>query len=492
MKRQIMKQFVLLIPQLFLLSTYLVGQGGLQQAINTFAKDDQFTHASVGISVIEVESGKQIASHEAQKSLLPASSLKVVTTASALAILGEDFTFKTELQYDGTIDDSGTLKGNLYVKGYGDPTLGSSKFDAAMKLDAVMTTLVAAVQKVGIKKIDGMIVGDASYFDSAVSGRTWPWEDMGNYYGAGAWGLNIHDNLYYLHFQQNAKLGVQPKIKFTDPAIPNFTLINEIRSAGKNTGDNAYIFAAPFSYTAFVRGTIPIGSKTFTIKGAIPEPPFLVAHLLMKELEVKGVLTNRIATTQLELEREGYAEKKRTTIKTINSLPLKTIVKETNLKSVNLYCESMLRAIGQKVAGIGSSEEGLKAIYDFWSKKGLKTAGFFMEDGSGLSIRNSVASFHLASIMRLVAKDKTLYDSFYTSLPDAGKTGSLKYMFKGTAAIGKLKAKSGGMSRVRSYTGYARSKSGTLLAFSIIANNFEGSSSTVRKKMEKVMLSMCE
>ena len=492
MKRQIMKEFVLLIHLLFFLTTCLLGQSGLQQAINAFAKDKQLKHASVSISVLDVESGKSIASHEAQKSLIPASSLKIITTATALAVLGTDFTFKTELQYDGTIDGAGTLNGNLYIKGYGDPTLGASKFEQAMKLEAVMAEMIAAVQKAGIKKVNGMIVGDGSYFDTAVSGRTWPWEDLGNYYGAGAWGLNIHDNMYYLHFQQNVKIGTQPTIKFTDPAIPNFTIINELKSAGKNTGDNAYIYASPFSYTAFVRGTIPVGSKRFTIKGAIPEPPFLAAYLLMKELETNGIATNRIATTQLELKREKVTFRKRTSIKVFESLPLKTIVKETNIKSVNLYCESMLRTIGQKVNGEGSSAAGLKVIYDYWSKKGLKTEGFFMEDGSGLSIRNGVSGFHLASIMRLITKDKTLFDPFYASLPDAGKTGALKHMFKGTVAIGKLKAKSGGMSRVRSYVGYARSKSGKLLAFSIIANNFEGSSSTIRKKMEKVMLAMCE
>jgi len=467
-------------------------QSPLSSAVKQLADSEMLKYGDVSIAIIDVESGKTVASHRPNTGLTPASSLKVVTTATALALLGENYRFETTIEYDGAIDATGILNGNLYIKGHGDPVLGSDLYEDTPDLDALMQAFVGAIQKAGINKINGRIVGDGSYYETAVSGRSWLWEDLGNYYGSGAWGLNIHENLYYLYFQQSPKLGATPKIVRTTPAIPNLLLMNEIKSAGKGTGDNAYIFGSPFSYTRFIRGTIPIGSKEFKIKGSIPDPPFFAAHCLMKNLESNGVVTNKLATSQLELEREGNTKKTRKLIYTHQSPTLKDIVIVANQKSVNLYCESLLRAIGKKKSNEGSVKAGLDAIYDFWKARGVNVEGFFMEDGSGLSVRNSVSAHHLASIMRKIAKDKNLYDTFNMSLAVGGQSGTLKRMFKGTVGEGNVRAKSGGMTRVRSYTGYARSKSGKLLAFCMIANNFTGESSTMRKKMEKLMIAMCQ
>ncbi len=486
-----MNRFVFLFFSFLLIGEFLSAQSSLQKAVNTFAAAKQMQHGSISVSVIDIESGKLLASVNPYRSLTPASSLKVVTTATALAVLGKDYRFKTSLEYDGEIDENGVLKGNLYIKGFGDPTLGSDHYGDPPDLEALMKIFVDAIRQQGIKRIEGRIIGDASAFDTAVNGRGWLWEDLGNYYASGAWGLNIHDNRYYLDFQQTAKLGGQPEIIKTDPPIPNLFLINEVKAAGAKSGDNAYIYGAPYSYTRFVRGTIPVGKSTFTIKGSIPDPPFFAAHCLTQALAKEGIMTSLPATSQFELDRnkQSVAEK-RASFYTHNSPDLTAIVKETNHKSINLYCESMLKTIGLERKGEGSTVAGMEVLTDFWSAKGLDTEGFFMEDGSGLSPRNGVSSYQLAKIMQLIAKDKALYASFEKSLPLAGRTGSMKWLLKGTVAEGVLRAKSGGMQRVRSYTGYARSKSGRLLAFSMIANNFTGESGGVRKKMERLMLAI--
>ena len=484
-----MKHFVF-VSLAYLLLNFVSAQTSLQKAIDALSKDQDLKHAGFGVCVIDVESGKIIAQNEMDKSLIPASSLKVVTTATALAKLGDDFKFKTELQYDGSLGSDGILNGNLYIKGYGDPTLGSDKFDKAIPVEKLMTEFVDAIQKAGIKQINGKVVGDASFFSSSVNGRTWLWEDLGNYYASGAWGLNILENKYYLNFQQNPKIGEQPKILNTDPSIPNLYLINEVNSAESNSGDNAYIFGSPYSYTRFVRGTIPVGKGTFTIKGAIPDPPFFAAHLLVNALEEAGISTSKRATSQFQLEQEDATKTKRKTIHTHYSPSLKEIAIQTNLESVNLYCESMLRYLAVSAKSSGS-ENGLEIIKDFWKEKGLDVDGLYLEDGSGLSPYNSVSSFHLAKILQLIAKEKKLFNSFNESLPIAGRSGTLKYMLKGTAAENKIRAKSGGMKRVRSYTGYARAKNGKLLSFSIIANHFSCSSRDMRRKIEKIMLELC-
>ena len=484
-----MKRFVLLLATFLFLSGSW-SQTQLKKAIAQLAEDPVLRYGGLSISVIDVESGEEIAGYHANKTMIPASSLKVVTTGITLSVLGEDYVFKTTLEYDGTIDEKGVLNGNLYLKGFGDPTLGSAQFKEALKMEVIVQKMVAAVQQQGIGTVNGKIVGDASYFATGVNGRTWLWEDLGNYYASGAWGLNFHENLYFLEFQQQPELGATPGIVATKPAIPNLLLVNEVKSARKGSGDNAYIFGSPYAYTRFVRGTIPVGNGLFTIKGAIPDPPFFAAFTLMNALEANGIQTRHQATSQLQLDLDQYVSRERSIIATFSSPVLSKIVKEANGKSVNLYCESMLRTLGQHVKGEGSLAGGLEVVYDYLDRVGMNTTGFFMEDGSGLSPRNAVSAHHLATIMYLFTKDSGVFKPLYNSLSVGGKNGALKHMFKGTPADNNIRAKSGSMNRVRSYTGYVKNKAGKLRAFSIIANNFTCKSSVMRKKMEKVMQTM--
>ena len=480
---------------IILLSLFLpnVFSQRLTDAIETFANDPAFKYGGISVSIVDVKSGKLIAGHQSNLGTTPASSLKVITTAAALHYLGEDFRFQTELQYDGEIDGTGTLHGNLYLKGFGDPTIGSHHFDKAEKLDEVMQKFTEAVKKAGIKKIDGYIIGDGSYFDTEVVGNKWLWEDLGNYYGSGAHGLNIQENMYFIDFQQVSKLGATPKVVDIRPAIPNLLLLNEVKSDVKGSGDNAFIFGAPYAYTRYIRGTIPVGNKTFTIKGSIPDPPFFAAHYLADFLEKNGVKTSKLTSSYFDYKRtQENKEGKRSTIFTYQSPNLRDIVVKTNMKSVNLYCEVMLRMIGKKVNNDGTPEGGLKAVYDFLKKNKMNTEGFFLLDGSGLSPMNSATSFQMAQAIRIFIQDEKIADAFKSSLPVSAKSGSMKYLLRGTAAEGKVFAKSGGMERVRSYTGYMKTKSGQLLSFSMIANNFTCESSQVRKKMEKLMLAIYE
>ena len=488
-----MNRSLILLFTLLFFQTISLAQDNFEKALADLKNSSAMKHAGLSVAVVDIASNNVIKGHNEDLVLTPASSLKVVTTACALQVLGPEFQFKTELQYDGAIDADGVLNGNLYIKGYGDPTLGSHHFEKVKNMEEVMNEFVNAIKSEGIKKVNGKIVGDASYFGSAVNGRSWLWEDLGNYYASGAWGLNIHENLHFLELQQVSGLGSQPKFNKIDPYIPNLMFVNELKSAAKGSGDQAYIFGSPYAYTRFIRGTIPIGSGPFTIKGSIPDPPFFAAFTLMEYLEKNGIETTKDATSLLELNRvnQKYSKGKVFhTFYTFKSPPLSEIVKETNLKSVNLYCEAMLRTMGMVIKKEGTAEAGLEVINDFLAKNGIDNEAFFMADASGLSMRNAVSAKQMASFMATISKDKNISSIFESSLPKAGETGTLKGMFKNTVAVGKLKAKSGGMTRVRSYTGYATTQSGKQLSFSMIANNFTGKSSTIRNKMEKLMIAI--
>ncbi|MEM8523845.1 MAG: D-alanyl-D-alanine carboxypeptidase/D-alanyl-D-alanine-endopeptidase [Bacteroidota bacterium] len=461
-------------------------QNAIQSKTNQLAQSEMMKHGQLGVYVVEVNSGRVLAKSEANKSLIPASTLKAVVTASALKMLGASYRFKTELQYDGIISN-GILKGNLYIKGYGDPTLASDQMDEADELEVLQQTWVAAIKKAGIRQINGAIVGDGSYFKGNIAGKSWQWNDLGNYYASGAWGLNFHENLYHLYLQKTASVGGTPKVVRTQPRIPNLQFVNELKSAGRNTGDNAYIYGGPYADTRVVRGTIPSGSGTFKIKGSIPDPPFLAAHSLLTALENAGIQTQKRALTHIEVPQKS----RRQILHTHYSPTLSEITKRANHKSVNLYCEAMIRAIGAKNNAKNSLEGGIEAIEDYWEAQGLNISGLFLSDGSGLSPRNGITPSQLAGIMRLVARDRALFNTFYTTLPIGGQSGTIKYLFKGTAAAGNVRAKSGSIGRVRSYTGYAKTSSGKLLAFAVIANNYKGSSRTIRRELEKLIISFC-
>lgn len=473
---------------LLCLSISAGAQNAYQAAANRLAAEPGLKNGSLSISVVDVESGQLLASYDPERSLSPASNLKVLTTASALALLGPDYRFRTVLECDDAISGDGVLAGDLYLSGYGDPTLGSPLMDGAMPIGLLMERLRMAVQQAGIRRIEGNVVGDASAFGSQSSIGSWQWEDMGNYYGAGAWALNLHENLHFLHFQQVGQIGATPPIVGVEPEVFGLQFTNEVASAGHGTGDNAYIFGAPYQFNRYVRGTIPIGSGIFTIKGSIPNPPLFAAQWLQQSLARVGIIAagaaNRVSGQPGAGRRQLY---------THHSPPLSQVVERTNMESVNLYCEAMAKVIGWEKKQEGSTSAGLEAIKEYWEAQGLTWEGCYLSDGSGLSEANAVTSLFLARLLRQMAiQEEALFRPFYESLPLAGRSGSLKNTLKGTAAEGRLRAKSGTLERVRAYSGYATARNGRLLAFSVIVNNYSGSGGAMRRQLEGFMLELCK
>lgn len=472
--------YFLLLP---VLST---GQTDLRSSIRALAESEAMKGGIAGVSIIDLESGREIAGWEAEKSLIPASTLKAVTTATAFGLLGKDFRYETLLEYEGKLDESGTLKGNLYIRGSGDPTLGSPEMEGVTALDELFQRWEQAAMEAGIRRIEGDVITDISLFGTAVNCPGWQWADLGNYYAGGAWALNIHENLYYLHFQQQSRLGMTPPVHSLDPAVPGLELINEVRTAGAGTGDNAYIFGAPYQNRRFIRGTIPAGNMLFTIKGSLPNPPFFAAETLRTRLVSCGIPVKGQALVQT-----APSSSERTVIHRHLSPSLLEIATRTNHESVNLYAEALLRTLGGQREGKTALEAGLERLFRYWEQKGLKKLdGFFPEDGSGLSARNGITARQLAQTLYFVHRDAEEFDGFEASLPVAGESGTLTHFLRGTSAAGKVRAKSGSMKRVRAYAGYLESRSGQRYAFALLANNFAGNSGDVKRKMEKILLAL--
>jgi D-alanyl-D-alanine carboxypeptidase/D-alanyl-D-alanine-endopeptidase (penicillin-binding protein 4) len=467
---------------------------GVKKAMQAITDHKDLKHAQWGFVLQDLETGKTVLEHRPGETMLPASTMKTVTSAAALGILGEDYTFKTRLEIDGKVEN-GVLKGNVIVRGGGDPSLGSDRFSWGTDMEGVLAIWVKMLRQKGIRKVDGMVIGDASIFEDAMLATTWVWSDIGNYYGSGACGLSFNENTYYVYFKPHATVGQPAELLRTEPDMPDIDFINEMKTGARGSGDQGYIYGSPYTYLRYLRGSIPQGKPEFSIKGSLPDPALYTAQRLRAALLADSVQVSGEAETIRRLRLDDkLPEGERTVIHTHKSPPLKDIVYWLNKKSINLYAEHLVKIIGYEKYKDGSTASGTKAIADYWRQKGLVVDGLHMKDGSGLSRYNGVTPAQLCGMLRINHSQK-YFQSFFHSLPIAGLSsdpGTLRRMCRNTSAANNLRAKSGYISRVRAYTGYVDSKSGKPYCFAMMANNYTCSNREMRDLFEALMVAMAE
>jgi D-alanyl-D-alanine carboxypeptidase/D-alanyl-D-alanine-endopeptidase (penicillin-binding protein 4) len=428
--------------------------------------------AQVSAVFIDSETGKKELAFNEDKILNPASTLKVLTCLMMLDEYGENYRYETLLMYSGKLENDGTLKGDLIIKGSGDPSLGSNRYGNENSTVAFLDKCVAYAQKAGITCIDGDIVVDASEFGSDCVPHSWPYNDLGNYYAAGAWAVNINENSYKLSFNRKGNSISSMTIQ---PEIPKIYFKNELELGPANSGDQAYIFCAPYQDQAFIRGSIPRGTGKFSIRGSMPNAPLFLGESLQKTLEEKGIKSQGV---QVEFDKSIKGK----TIYTHKGVELGKMIKSALQKSINLYCEAFLLKLGD-----GSREKGLKFIQEkLESTNVLKDDyAFQMSDGSGLSQRNFMSSMTQASFLRkCYAKDKGVLKM----LARNGYDGTLKNKFTTKSLKGKIYGKSGSMGNVRAYTGILKTNKGRELSFSVIVNNYTANYRKIDQHVEKLLL----
>ncbi|MCK3684987.1 D-alanyl-D-alanine carboxypeptidase/D-alanyl-D-alanine-endopeptidase [Maribellus sp. YY47] len=464
--------FLLSIISLLSLSSF--AQNHFPDAVSALLEKAEYRSASVGIDVVSFESEENIYSLNANKLFIPASTMKLITAATALNILGDDYQFKTMIGYDGKINEKGELKGNLVVKGGADPALGSEYFQD--HYFHFLTEWVHKISEAGIKKITGDLVMDGSIYDSEKVPATWIWEDLGNYFGAGPDAFTVYDNMFRITFRSPQKVGELTEVLTTYPKIPGIEFRNEVLSSEVNR-DNAYVFGSPLDKKRVLRGTIPANRKAFTIKASMPDPASVLASELMGEFTKAGIfLEGNIVFRKVE-------EKDFENIYIQTSPRLSEIVKVLNHESVNLFAEHLLKQIAVEKAGVGNRESGIDSVMDFWKSKGLETEDLIMEDGSGLSHFNAVSPRFFIQLLKSMAGN----EAFVASLPSSGN-GTMYLFDKNLFPNNALQAKSGSMTRVRCYAGYLTADSGKKLMFSMMFNHFHGSHSALVKEIEKLLV----
>ncbi|MCR4660053.1 MAG: D-alanyl-D-alanine carboxypeptidase/D-alanyl-D-alanine-endopeptidase [Bacteroidales bacterium] len=452
----------------------------VERAVSDAEKDASMRHATVAVSVYNITKNTQLYSHNANRFVTPASVAKIFTTGAGFELLGSDFRFKTVISCTGNIDREGTLHGNIYITGGGDPLLGSYRYRQTTP-DSLFRTWTAAIRKRGIKRIDGKVCYNSSVFDDQALHDSWTWGDVGNYYGAGAYGLNFHENMYFVYFNPGKKLGYPASVNRIAPKNLNVRSNCEVATGPENSGDRVTIYGSPFGPDRAYRGTVPLGQPDFGVRGAMPNPPQSCAEMFATYLRTHDIAVSQNVQQVFTLPDSAI------TVLDYFSSPYYIIAQYTNLTSNNIYAESIFKYLGYLNHGRGSFDNGAKTMGEFFSAHGLDDGSVRMVDGSGLSRLNRVTADFVTKYLSSIAGER-YYDDFAQSLAETGKSGTARNMLPDLPANVTVRVKTGSIDGVRAYAGYITTASGDLLSFAVIANDFNGSPRAAAAKLEKILL----
>ncbi len=459
----------ILILTLFIGMANIVPAQVSADALGSFLDKENLKHATVGFSLVD-ENGEELKAHNSEKSLAPASTLKLLTSITALDILGYDHKFVTTLTIQGTIIE-GRLIGNVIIKSGGDPTLGSENFKN--HYGDFISEWIEAIKAEGITKIDGRVIVDDKIFEGDRNAGSTALNDVGNYYGAGAPGFSFMDNEFEVFFNTTGN-GAISSVSKTNPVLPtDFELINNVKGA-KVSGDNVIIYSLDGSNQIFLKGELPVNQKDFKVRGSIPDVTKFAQQTFLTALESAGVSVNGV-------EKKGPLFMNSKELVRTKSPALIEILKVLNRKSINTYADVLLKHIGKASNGKASFEGGAEAVLDYWLGKGLDISGVNIEDGSGLSRKNNITPAFMTGVLQEVSSDEQVNKM----MNEASLSSSVKSMW-GDAFKGQVQAKSGYIGRVRAYSGYLI-KNEKKYSFYFTVNNFSGSASQMRKLMGEML-----
>jgi len=437
--------------------------------------------ATIGFCMLDLETGREVVGFRADRVAIPASTMKVVSTGTALAMLGTDHRITTHLQVTGSIDpESGVLSGDVILHGGGDPTLAK---DGVVPLFRQWT---AALKEAGVQRVQGRVVGDESLFDTQLVPGESLWIDLGNYFGAGSSALSAGKNEYRLSFRTGSP-GSPAQLTDTSPTPPGVRFINEMRSGPYGSGDEGYVFAGPYASVAYLRGTVPPGRSRFSIRGALPDPARYVAERFHDYLAENGIEVAGPATTSRLVAADGEdLPKERRTLQTTESTSLGTMLVDTNRWSRNLNADCLLKLAGAFQEGVGGFRSGEKAVKTFWKERGVDLETAVITDGSGLSRTNLMSPRQLAGILHGL-HHSPVGEVFRNSLPVAGQNGTIRNFGNGTNFDGRYRAKTGTMDGIKCVAGYLRASSGQEYVLVFLFNHYQGSHGSAVGAMESVI-----
>ncbi len=446
-----------------------------------------------GLLIADAETGETLFEQNADKYFVPASNMKLFTTALALAKLGPDYRFHTTLETRGTISSAGVLDGDVMLIGRGDPNLSNRKFPYELKEEfdgppeKALVELADALVARGVKEISGDVIGDDSYFPRERYPNGWEIDDMVWEYGAAISAIVVDDNTVVLTLTPGEQAGNPVQVAVT-PATPDFMVENDVTTSAADVKPDLTLTREPGSNLVVVKGSLPAKSAPRKLILAIEEPAQHAAATLKRLLEERGVKVAGIARARHASGEQGGDP---VVLAEHVSVPLGDALKLVNKISQNLHTEMLLRTVARQGATWTTPDELMKIPADFYATAGIAPGDVIQTDASGLSRHDLVTPRAIVTLLSFAQK-QSWFGPYYASLPVAGVDGTLEDRMKNTPAAGRIHAKTGSVEHVRTLSGFAETPSGRRLIFSFLSNNQGGKSHEAADALTGLCVAMLE
>lgn len=408
-----------------------------------------------GVSVVSLDYGDTLFSRNADRQLLPASTMKLFTSSVALDRLGPDYRFNTEVLREGAIGSDGQLRGNLVLRGAGDPSF-SRRFVDGNSGETPIDQIAHLVASAGVKKISGDVIGDATAFEDRLIPEGWRSRYLGAHYAARVSALSINENLLTVKVKPN---GNNATISF-EPALSGIPVVNNVKVVA---GRGARIGVKQSESGLEIRGSVGAAGRGGEVQVVMEEPALITTAAFQAALEAHGIVVGG----NVRLAKAGAGAPR---VATLPSAPLSELVTTMNGESNNHFAELLFRNAARSVGVVGSAENANVLLRRFlWEKAKVEPTDVYAADGSGLSTADRVTPRAMVQLLGYANK-APWRDVLESSLPVAGRTETLRRRMKYTPAMGNLRAKTGTTNDVASLGGYVTARDGELLAFSFIYN----------------------
>ena len=480
-----------------------IPHSGAQLHIGSLLEQEPLKSGVVGVMAVTF-SGDTLVDVNSSARMVPASNMKLLTTGSALKLLGPDFRFETRLAYDGAVIDS-TLVGDLYIVGGGDPTTGA-EVDCAEGTATLFGKWMRLLRKSGIKAIRGRIIGDPRFFSGDPDNWSWTYDDLGTYYGSGPSGLNFFENAQHLTIAPGPVPGSPVSVEAVYPEAPWLHLSSTCETSRARSGDGSVYVDSDLAPYGELRGFYAVDARRKTLECSNRFGAYTCAWYFRRYLTENGFPVNgpaadvsRAGKVRSDLSSlDGDDAKPASVLVNIGSTwsgRLAEIVSETNHNSDNFFAEALFHMIGKKMQNSARYDSCYVAEYDVLKSLGIPSmSGCNIQDGSGLSRKNYVSPEFFVRFLRAMA-GTPVYRCFLYSLPQPGGPGTLEYRMKASpdSVKERIHMKSGSMNGVRCFSGYIEPRDGNpdhTIAFSLMTNNITAGSWTMTPIIDDILASI--
>ena len=446
-----------------------------------------------GLLIADAETGETLFEQNADKYFVPASNMKLFTTALALAKLGSDYRFHTTLETRGTISSEGVLNGDVMLVGRGDPNLSNRKIPYELKEEfdgppeKALAELADALAAKGVKEISGDVIGDDSYFPRERYPNGWEIDDMVWEYGAAISAIVVDDNTVSLTLTPGEQAG-NPVQAAVTPATRDFMVENDVTTSATDVKPDLTLTREPGSNLVVVKGSLPAKSSPRKLVLAIEEPALHAAATLKGLLEERGVKVAGVAKARHAPAKPGGDP---VVLAEHVSVPLGDAVKLVNKISQNLHTEMLLRTVARQSGPWATPDDLMKVPADFYAAAGIDPGDVIQTDASGLSRHDLVTPRSIVGLLSFAQK-QSWFETYYASLPVAAVDGTLEDRMKNTPAAGRIHAKTGSVEHVRTLSGFAETPGGRQLIFSFLSNNQGGKSHEAADALTGLCVAMLE